>query len=328
MRLDFNVLWVDDQPDRVGAQISRIRRRMEEEGFEFSATVSRSIDDVRRLIGEDVFTDEIDLILVDWDLGGQVEGQDAIAAIRESVPYRDVVFYSAQHPANTLRQLAFDKGVEGVYCASREDLVAEVLGVFESLVKKVLDLDHTRGIVMGATSDIDYMVNECLVAIHDQFDDEGKTAMLKQALGYIEKRIKELTETATHLRGVTSMAELFEAHMVLTSNDRLRVLAGVLKAKILAPHMAYRRSVITYQQKVVPFRNDLGHVVLVPEGKVLTLTDNKGKVISLGQTRDLRRLILGLRSDFRKLLLALQGHADNAAAPSGGADTGRTEEIG
>ena len=322
MRLNFNVLWVDDQPDHVDAQITRIAKQMEDEGFEFNPTLSKSIDDVRRLIGESVFADEIDLILVDWDLGGQVQGQDAIAAIREFVPYKDVVFYSAQNPASALRQLAFDMGAEGVYCASREDLVDEVLGVFESLVKKVLDLDHTRGIVMGATSDIDYMVNECLVAIHDQFDAEGKAAMLKQAMGYIEERIKELTETATKLRSVTSMAELFEAHMVLTSNDRLRVLAGVLKAKVLEPHKEDRRSVITYQQKVVPPRNVLGHMVLVPEGKIRTLTDNKGKVFTLQETRELRRLILALRTDFRKLLLALQGRVEIAAAPPAGADAG------
>ena len=101
---------------------------MEDEGFEFNATLSRSIDDVREKIGESVFADEIDLILVDWDLGGQVQGQDVIAAIRDAVPYKDVVFYSAQNPANTLRRLAFEKGVEGIYCASREELVDEVFG--------------------------------------------------------------------------------------------------------------------------------------------------------------------------------------------------------
>jgi hypothetical protein len=207
-------------------------------------------------------------------------------------------------------------------------LVGEVLGVFESLVKKVLDLDHTRGIVMGATSDIDNMVNQCLVAIHGQFDDEGKAAMLKRAQGYIEARIKESIEAATKLRDVTSMEELFGAHAVLTSNDRLRVLVGVLKAKILEPHKAYRPSVVRYQQEVVPRRNKLGHVVLVPEGKALTLTDSKGTTISLEETRDLRRLILALRVDFRNLLLALQGRAENPAASAGSADASRAKDVG
>jgi hypothetical protein len=297
---------------------------MEEEGFEFKATLSKSIDDVRRLIGESVFTDEVDLILVDWDLGGPLEGQDVIAVIRESVPYKDVVFYTAQDPANRLRQLAFDKGVEGVYCASRGELVEEVLGVFESLVKKVLDLDHTRGIVMGATSDIDDLVNECLIAIHSQFDEAGKAAIVKRALGYVEKRIGESTEIATKLQGVTRLEDLFAAHMVLTSNDRLSLLATALKEKTLEPHKGYRKTVTTYQQRVVRRRNELGHMVLVPEGKIEILTDRKRKVVSLSETRELRRLILGLRGDFRNLLLALHG---NAAAPSSSAGAGLAEDI-
>jgi hypothetical protein len=309
LRLDFNVLWVDDQPNRVESQIKRITKQMEDEGFQFNSTLCTSMDDVRKLIAENVFTDEIDLILVDWDLGSGVEGQDAIVAIRETVPYKDVVFYSAQNPADTLRKLAFEKGVEGVYCASREELVDEVWGVFESLVKKVLDLDHTRGIVMGATSDIDHMVNQCLIAMHVKLDQAGKDAMIKNALRYIDKRIAELTKTATALQKATTIVELFEAHMILTANDRLRMLNGALKVKSFEAHKGYRETVVTYQQKVVPRRNDFGHLVLVPVGKPVTFADSKGKPVTLAETRELRRLILGLRNDFRSLLIGLQGAA-------------------
>ncbi len=306
MRLDFNVLWVDDQPDRVDAQIRRISRQMEDQGFQFNSTLCESMAGVRKRIAEDVFTDEVDLILVDWDLGGGVQGQDAIAAIRESVPYKDVVFYSAQSPAETLRKLAFEAGIEGIYCASREELVEEVLGVFESLVKKVLDLDHTRGIVMGATSDIDYMVNECLFAIDAQSDQNGKEELLRQALGYIDGKVAELTATAEKLRTAAGLPDLFEAHLLLTANDRLRILAGALKTKTLEAHKEYRKSVVSYQQEVIPKRNVLGHVVRVRQGEAYVLRDSKGNVFSLEAARDLRRTILSLRTDFRNLLIALQ----------------------
>jgi hypothetical protein len=322
LRLDFNVLWVEDQPAFVEAQITRIRKQMEEEGFHFNPSMCTSVDAVRELIAEDVFTDEIDLILVDWDLGGQVEGQDAIATIRESVPYKDVVFYSAQNSANRLRELAFNRGIEGVYCTSREDLVAEVLGVFESLVKKVLDLDHTRGIVMGATSDIDYMVNECLLAVHGVLDGPGRQEMLKEAVALIDERFISLTKRAMALKDVTTMEALFEAHLIFTANDRLRILSRYLKRDSFDAHAGYRPALIKYMEKVVPGRNDLGHLVLVPVGKPQAVVDIEGKQISLEDTRKLRQLILELRGDFRKLLLALQEHGGNAALP------GAAKEIG
>jgi hypothetical protein len=178
--------------------------------------------------------------------------------------------------------------------------------VFESLVKKVLDLDHTRGIVMGATSDIDHIVNECLIAMHIKLDQAGKDVMLKDALGYIEKRIAELTKTASALQKATTIVEFFEAHMILTANDRLRMLSGALKVKSFEAHKGYRKAVVTYQQKVVPKRNDFGHLVLLPEGKPVTFADSKGKPVTLDETRELRRLILGLRNEFKNLLIALQ----------------------
>jgi hypothetical protein len=306
LRLDFNVLWVDDQPDRVGSQITAITKRMQEEGFQFVPTLCQSIDEVKKAIAADVFTDEVDLILVDWDLGNGVVGQDAIAEIRSTVQYKDVVFYSAQTAPDALRKAAYEKGVEGIYCASREQLVDEVLGVFDSLVKKVLDLDHARGIVMGATSDIDHIVNECLVIVHAKLDQGGKDAMLKDGLGYIQKRLAELTETAKKLEGAKTLAEFFEFHMILTANDRLRLLSGALKAATFSAHKGYRPHIVAYQQQVVPDRNILGHMVLVPKGKPTAVTDSKGKQITLDETRKLRKLILDLRLQFRDLLAALQ----------------------
>jgi hypothetical protein len=243
---------------------------------------------------------------VDWDLGGAVQGQDVIATTRDVVPYKDVVFYSAMKPADELRRLASDRQLEGIYCATREDLVEEVVGVFDSLVKKVLDLDHTRGIVMGATSDIDQMVTECLMAIHNKLDETGQQTMLEAAVERIDERILDLTKRADALKASTTMAALFEAHVIFTANDRLRILSRMLKREAFKDHIAARQAVTAYMTNVVPERNGLGHLVYVPEGKPRAVTTIQGREISLDETRELRRTILALRQDFRNLLLALQ----------------------
>ncbi len=322
MRLDFNVLWVDDQPNRVTSQITAITNKMRLEGFHFNATLAKSMDGVRARISGNVFTDEVDLVLVDWDLGDGVKGQDAIAEIRDSIQYKDVVFYSAQTSPDELRSFVFKKGLEGVYCANREQLVDEVMGVFESLVKKVLDLDHMRGIVMGATSDIDYIVNLSLIAVHKRLDEAGKAKMLKKALGYTQKHVGDVTKEAKKLEGATTLAEFFDSHMILTANDRLRMLTWALKAPGFDAYSEYRRSVVKYMQEVVPRRNRLGHRVLVPQGKPQASTDSRGEEVTVDETRKLRRQILDLRSKFRDLLKALQvddgaASGDPAAAATG-----------
>jgi hypothetical protein len=305
MRLDFKVLWVDDQPGAVDAQMTAIAAGMQEEGFELVPFKCASLDETRNFLGGDVFNDEIDLVLVDWDLGGGVEGQDAIAEIRESIQYKDVVFYSANNNAAELRRLAFEAGLEGVYCASRAGLVEEVLGVFESLVKKVLDLDHTRGIVMGATSDIDHLVRESVTIIHAKLGNTEQEAMIKDALGIIETRISEHTKKLAALRKTPTLAALLEAQMLFTANDRLRTLGRVLDQETFNAHAASRKAVKTYIQDVVPKRNNLGHKVLLPDGRTAAIMAVDGEQISLEEMRSLRKSILELRGEFRGLHQAL-----------------------
>ena len=310
MRIDFNVLWVDDQPDAINAQISAIERQMEAEGFQFNPSLCESPEELEGKVADDIFNDSVDLVLVDWDLGANLQGQDVIEIIREKVPYKDVVFYSAHTPVSTLRRLVYEKGLEGVYCASREELVEEVLGVFESLVKKVLDLDHARGIVMGATSDIDHMVNECLTAMHQLLDEPGQQELLDESLGRIAERVEEITKKLASLKAAPTMAAMFAAHDVFTANDRLRILTRLLK-KQFKQHGTTRQSVITYIEKVVPGRNQLAHVVLMAKGKPTTVMTAEGKEITVAEVRELRKMILAIRTDFRALLADLQREIDD-----------------
>lgn len=303
MRLDFNVLWVDDQPERVDSQITRITARMADEGFSFNPTLCTSIDEVEALIAGDVFQDEVDLILVDWDLGGGVQGQDVIERVRDVAQYKDVVFYSS-HPTADLRRMAFERGLEGIYCASREGLIDEVLGVFESLVKKVLDLDHTRGIVMGATSDIDHMIHSCLIQIEGKLDDNGKMELLGQAVKRVQERVKDIAKQGAKLETATSVTTILEAHMIFGANDRLRMLRRLLEKD--ANHAQSVQTIQSYIDNVVPERNVLGHMALAPEGKPQAVVNSEGKLINLDDMRTLRKLILGLREEFRALAAALK----------------------
>lgn len=302
MRLDFNVLWVDDQPNSVANQIKSIKLQMATEGFEFKPRLCTTLDQVEQAIAEDVFTDEVDLILVDWDLGNGDHGEDAIERIRETVQYKDVVFYSGQSSVVELREKAYDKGLEGVYCSSREGLVDEVVGVFDSLIKKVLDLDHTRGIVMGATSDIDHMINTCLTLAHGKLDDGGQARFIEEALRRVAEQVENIAKQGEKLKGKPTVDALFKSHMLFTSDHRLRMLAKILDMNEFAAYAASVTTIKSYREGVVHDRNTLGHAVLVPQGKPDSVVDDTGKIVDLEQMRELRKLILSLRAEFRVLL--------------------------
>ena len=203
--------------------------------------------------------------------------------------------------------LVREHDLEGVYCCTRTDLVNEVEGVFDSLIKKVLDLDHTRGIVMGATSDVDHMVNECLKTIHSSLGDEGKKQFIATALAAVEKKLKELVKLGDKLKKEADIAAFYKAHMLFTSMERLKLLKSALKTGGSHENPDAHASVVKYMEDVVPERNDLGHVVLVPEGKPTLVVNAVGAQVSLDDMRVLRCTILEVRAEFRSLLQSLSG---------------------
>lgn len=301
MRLDFNVLWVDDQPGPLDATAKAIALRMRDHGFDFQYKLVQSIEDVQRLVQDNVFADQIDLIMVDWDLGKDLKGQDVIAEIRQTIQYKDVIFYSSHASVPELREHSFNAGAEGVFCATKGGLVDEAIAVFETLVKKVLDLDHTRGIVMGATSDIDLMVVDCLAGVDAKSKEEVRAALVAKAKAIVVKRIGELQEKAKELDSAVNVGILLEAHALFTANDKLRVLNTAIKAAEYDGHASLRKGLGSYITDVVPMRNDLGHVVFIPTDTPGVLQALNGKRVTVENMRELRRTLLDLRADFRRL---------------------------
>lgn len=301
MRLDFNVLWVEDQPEGVEAQIKAIQRSMASEGFELKHTMCTKFADVESRLADDLFKDEVDLIMVDWDLGRGLEGQTVITKIREYIYYKDIIFYSAVTNIQELKKASASEGHEGIYFVQRQDLVNEVSSIFRSMIKKVLDLDHARGIVMGATSDIDHMARECLRLAHEMLDESGRGEMLSEMLLLLDEKVPNLEKRVGKLRGTPCVDKIVSSHFTFTANDVLRILKRVLEGGRIGEHAEFVDEITVYINDVVPGRNRLGHQVLSPEGRPKCIAATDGAEITLEELRELRKKLLDARQKFREL---------------------------
>lgn len=94
--------------------------------------------------------------------------------------------------------------------------------------------------------------------------------------------------------------------MLFTSDHRLRMLARILEMDQFREYSGGVLTIKKYREGVVRERNTLGHVVMVPKGKPSSVIDDAGKVVDIEQMRELRKLILRLRTDFRALLDSMQ----------------------
>lgn len=297
MRLDFNVLWVEDQQGAVQAQRERIELLVKKEGFRLQVLFAPSVGNAKEFLSTDIYGDHIDLVLMDYDLGAGGRGDEGLLEVRNIFPYKDIVFYSSQAP--DLLDMVAKKHVQGVFCSTRDGLTDTVEGLFEALVKKVLDIDHSRGIVMGATSDIDHYVNDCLASSFGTNDEGRLNAALKVVEKHVGEKRKSFEKDLENLAAIKHVSELQKLHNIYTSNDRLRLLKSVLKGA--ESHQESVEAIVNYLANTVPKRNDLAHVRVKVDGFSRKLFDRNNNELTSEQMKSLRRELLEYQDIFEKL---------------------------
>ena len=259
MRLDFNVLWVEDHQDNVQSQRERVQMLIRKEGFRLQVKFASSIHEAVDLLSNDIYGDHVDLVLMDYDLGIGGRGDDGLVEVRHIFPYKDIIFYSSQAP--DLLDMVANKKMQGIYCSGRDDLPDSVIGAFEALVKKVLDIDHSRGIVMGATSDIDHYVSDCLATVYEKSNEENRAATFRILEKHLKEKKKCFDKELTIIQTIQHISELFDMHHIYTSNDRLRLLRNALSINNI--HKDKAELMQRYMKNTVPRRNLLVHVEAV-----------------------------------------------------------------
>jgi hypothetical protein len=295
MRLDFNVLWVEDLQNNVQSQRTAIERNVRREGFRLRVEFAASVEAATTFLSNDIYGDHIDLVLMDFDLGTGKKGDEGLSDVRQIFPYKDIVFYSGMSTADLLGKVSA-QSVQGIFVSNRDALPDVVEGIFENLVKKVLDIDHSRGIVMGATSDIDTVVFSRLSSHFEGCDDSQKKFVLDEIKARLDDKTKSFGKAMESLKAVSHVKELADHHAIYTSDDRLRLLLKLFKQLML--HQDKTATFEAYRTGVMPRRNDLAHIRVESNGFARKFYDRNGKEISSDDMRKLRVELL----EFQDLL--------------------------
>lgn len=295
MKLDYKILWFDDQPDSATGMQQGIATRLTRLGFQLNVEWHKEIKDSGAFLGGLQKRNDIDLILMDWNMGLNAENGAVLAKKLRNKTYTEIVFYSSAAPSE-LRKAIYEQDIDGVYCIRRETLVQEVMHVIKTTVKKVLDLNHIRGLVMGTVSEFDAQIEEILCLLAQRMNDKDcLSAHIKQSILIANE---SSSAQIAKLGKKTEIAELIEH----------RAYGAFLKYKTLCAFLEKRsddRSIVdlneklkNYHKEVIEPRNALAHA---------KATEVNGKVTFKG--RD-------LEFDEEKLLdlrLNLLAQGDNLA---------------
>lgn len=257
MKINYSILWFDDQQEFFDS--------LDREYIENEIKSWGLIPNIIPVHNPAEFHEhspykDLDLIIVDLDLGTDENGATFINEIRDHQVYTEVIFYSAR---GDIWEEISNKRLEGVFVSNKTSGVIEdkVVKVAKQSVHKVLDLDNMRGIVMAEVGELDGLLEsifhsaihgvdaEHMQSIFDKFhiDINGPATLLMESL----KNFKDnpsieslLVLTDSSEKKWQTFNRIRKHHAVLKSHD----LPNQYTQEILFPRNCLAHGTPTRQQ--------------------------------------------------------------------------------
>lgn len=229
MNLGYKILWFEDEPASFKAKKRQVKRIVDNFGFNFPEP--RNEIDGSNL--EKINFAQYDLIISDLKLSN-VEGTTLLDIIRDKGVYTEVIFYSSIGES-ALREELKKFEIDGVYCADRtnENFKEKVEKVIETTIKKVQDVNNTRGLVIAETILLEKKIESILLGYFNETEkilDEKKGELLKSIHAKKVVRHKSDIEELEKI-DFKNIKTLIEKD-ILTASNSFDAIHSILKSKI------------------------------------------------------------------------------------------------
>ncbi len=180
MRLEYKILWIDnDLPAYIeNGNVKDVEDFLLEKGFE--PTIEKVFDEAD--LDKFITKHDYDLIISDYNLNNTT-GDTVIKQIREERKSdAEILFYTAQdsymNNEQVMKNLAFKERL--TFKVGRNGLIEKIETVIELTLKKLLELNATRGLITAATSELDVEIEEIYYQLIEiPVDDETKLKLEK-----------------------------------------------------------------------------------------------------------------------------------------------------
>ncbi|GAP71847.1 hypothetical protein SAMD00024442_2_1 [Candidatus Symbiothrix dinenymphae] len=270
MKIDYNILWVEDNPSWYETTLELFKNTLEEDGFELKSERKSNIDEVKAMIANDGLQ-KYDMLLVDFTLNTSTSGDEVIKFIRDNKIYTDVLFYSSAVQNVTDSMLKY--GLEGVYTADRKEIESKFEVVFKTTIKKIQHVNAIRGLIMGETSELDVEIEVIVMLLKNKQntdEDKLKSYVNDKVVKPLQKRLDKFWENYGsfqeyfHKIDAVKKWEIFRELLKPLVNDNQEI-ATFLDANKL------------YQNEVIDLRNKFAHAKAEEKDGKMILKGQLGK---------------------------------------------------
>lgn len=248
MKLTYSILWFDDTESFFDAfDREYLEGEIRKWGFAPRIVPVTTEADFKRHEPYEAF----DLLVVDYNLEQYGHGQKFIAQVREHQVFTEVIFYSAGNKGDLWDAIHKEK-LEGVYVADRGAVGSKIIRVGHQAVRKVLDLENMRGIVMAEVAELDLLLDSILARAIDGLPEEARAEFFKR----FHKSATEQADQHSALLAVFSETPTTEILMQLSGSAKRW--HNFNRLKKLQERLA-KAAIGDYEKDIVHPRNHLAH---------------------------------------------------------------------
>lgn len=271
MKLEYNILWIDnDLPGYIErGDVNDIEDFLTERGFEPNIEKVFDETDLDQFIDKHKY----DLIISDFNLENTTGGRVIERIRNEKQLDTEILFYTAQtdnsHKFNDeVKSLAFIERL--TFQLGRDRLMDKIEKVIILSLKKLLELNATRGLITAATSELDVEIEEIvmqLVVKHNKSEDDLRDIITEKAYMPLQTKLSNFWVS------YSSFQNYFHK---IDAVKKWEIFRDLLKPmKVQAEIKTFLDSNKTYQDQVIKIRNQFAHAKAIDENGTIKL---KGQV--------------------------------------------------
>ncbi len=267
MRIEYNILWVEDDNSWYKTTSALFLDVLEDLGFRLNCKRCTNLDEVKEEVRINNLQD-YDMLLVDYTLKNSESGDKIINFLRhiQNNPIlTDVLFYSSS--VENVRDSMRNLGLEGVYTADRRDIETKFELVLKTSIKKIQEVNTMRGLIMAETSDLDDLMSQIASKLLS-------SSISKEISQYIDENIDDTIKFVSDLFNKLSHNDKIKDSRLYTTSHKARTINKLYKLKKIGVDKFYE----DYNNKVIIPRNIFAHVrEKVEDGVKVLVSDSIGK---------------------------------------------------
>lgn len=256
MNLQFSLLVVDDQFDTLDQILRVLEDHLYAKGFGLEVEPVQNMSDSGVQQAAESGGKAYDLVAVDYNLEQEeFSGSQALSSIRNMLPFTEMIFYSSNNAYDLYAELYKEK-LSGVFVTNRTDLGDELVGLADTIIAKIVDVNHMRGIAMAEVADMDVLMEKTLLGtLNTAAGDPRVVKFVDRTSRTLREGTEKQRERIDREMDTGNLATIMQDNNIFTAIHRYRAMKRL--ARSVEADVGDFKS---YNVDVLNKRNMLAHV--------------------------------------------------------------------